>query len=89
MPGRDGTGPVGMGPMTGRGMGYCGHHVHTPWAGRRFWGCGRGFYPYTGYGVPQGPAQEKDRLADMEKALSEQLAEVRRMQADLDAPDTE
>lgn len=23
MPGGDGTGPVGMGPMTGRGMGYC------------------------------------------------------------------
>jgi Family of unknown function (DUF5320) len=23
MPGFDGTGPRGMGPMTGRGMGYC------------------------------------------------------------------
>jgi hypothetical protein len=23
MPGRDGTGPLGKGPMTGRGMGYC------------------------------------------------------------------
>lgn len=23
MPGFDGTGPLGMGPMTGRGMGYC------------------------------------------------------------------
>lgn len=23
MPGLDGTGPHGMGPMTGRGMGYC------------------------------------------------------------------
>jgi len=23
MPGRDGTGPLGQGPMTGRGMGYC------------------------------------------------------------------
>ncbi len=23
MPGGDGTGPFGMGPMTGRGMGYC------------------------------------------------------------------
>ncbi len=23
MPGFDGTGPSGMGPMTGRGMGYC------------------------------------------------------------------
>jgi hypothetical protein len=24
MPRFDGTGPLGMGPMTGRGMGYCG-----------------------------------------------------------------
>jgi len=23
MPGFDGTGPTGLGPMTGRGMGYC------------------------------------------------------------------
>jgi len=23
MPGGDRTGPIGMGPMTGRGMGYC------------------------------------------------------------------
>jgi hypothetical protein len=23
MPGFDGTGPLGLGPMTGRGMGYC------------------------------------------------------------------
>ncbi|MCD6310782.1 MAG: DUF5320 domain-containing protein, partial [Candidatus Eremiobacteraeota bacterium] len=23
MPGGDGTGPMGMGPMTGRGMGFC------------------------------------------------------------------
>ena len=49
MPGRDGTGPVGMGPMTGRGMGYC-SGVATPGyanpvAGRGFrmgFGCGRG-----------------------------------------------
>ena len=24
MPGRNGTGPMGMGPMTGRGAGFCG-----------------------------------------------------------------
>jgi hypothetical protein len=79
MPGRNGTGPLGMGPMTGRGMGYCGHHLRTPWVGRRFWGCGRGI----GYDVPQSPAQEKEHLAEMEKALTEQLSEVRRMQAEL------
>ncbi len=29
MPGFDGTGPLGQGPMTGRGMGYCGGHRPT------------------------------------------------------------
>ena len=80
MPGGDGTGPLGTGPTTGRGMGRCGYPIRPPFGGRRFWGCGRGVAPYGGYGVAD-PVQEKERLADMEKALSEQLDEVRRMQA--------
>jgi len=46
MPRGDGTGPAGMGPMTGRGAGYCaGYHVPgfaNPVPGRGFWGAGRG-----------------------------------------------
>ena len=46
MPGGDGTGPAGMGPMTGRAAGYCaGYPVPgymNPIAGRGFWGRGRG-----------------------------------------------
>jgi len=30
MPGFDGTGPHGLGPMTGRGMGYCVIPLSTP-----------------------------------------------------------
>ena len=48
MPAGDGTGPMGMGPMTGFGMGLCagvtapGYIDAVP--GRRFgMGCGRGF----------------------------------------------
>ena len=44
MPGGDGTGPAGMGPMTGRAAGYCvGYAVPgfmNPIPGRRFWGAG-------------------------------------------------
>jgi len=40
MPGFDGTGPRGMGPMTGGGRGFC-----SPW------GIGAAF---RGYGVPPG-----------------------------------
>jgi hypothetical protein len=38
MPGRNGTGPQGMGPMTGRGMGVCSGNPQ----------------PYTGYGYGYG-----------------------------------
>ena len=48
MPAGDGTGPAGMGPMTGRGAGYCAGHgtpgYANPMPGRGFgmrWGRGR------------------------------------------------
>ena len=46
MPGGNGTGPAGMGPMTGRAAGYCAGYATpgfaNPMAGRGFWGGGRG-----------------------------------------------
>jgi hypothetical protein len=46
MPGGDGTGPVGMGPMTGRAAGYCAGYPTPGYlssvGGRGFWGWGRG-----------------------------------------------
>jgi len=46
MPRGDGTGPAGMGPMTGRAAGYCaGYPVPgfmNPVGGRGYWGRGRG-----------------------------------------------
>lgn len=48
MPFGDGTGPLGLGPMTGRAAGYCaGYPVPgfmNPLPGRFFWGFGRGFF---------------------------------------------
>jgi len=46
MPGGDGTGPGGMGPMTGRAAGYCAGYptpgFANPIGGRGFFGWGRG-----------------------------------------------
>jgi len=46
MPGGDGTGPAGMGPMTGRAAGYCVGYAMpgsvNPVGGRGFMGRGRG-----------------------------------------------
>ncbi|MDD5456266.1 MAG: DUF5320 domain-containing protein [Candidatus Margulisbacteria bacterium] len=39
MPRRDGTGPMGQGPMTGRGMGACAPNTGSI---RNFFGFGRG-----------------------------------------------
>jgi hypothetical protein len=48
MPLGDGTGPQGLGPMTGRGAGHCaGYSVPgymNPGYGRGFWGRGRGWF---------------------------------------------
>lgn len=51
MPAGDGTGPAGMGPRSGRGMGYCGG-FDAP--GRANRGPGYGFYGRQGRGVRGG-----------------------------------
>jgi len=47
MPGGDGTGPGGFGPMTGRAAGFCAGYAMpgyaNPVSGRGFFGRGRGF----------------------------------------------
>lgn len=44
MPGGNGTGPLGQGPMTGRGAGYCAGFGMPGYANRGFgYGMGRGF----------------------------------------------
>ena len=66
MPGGDGTGPMGMGPMTGRAAGYCagypvpGFMNPTPGGGfggmGRGWGRGRGFGRGGGWRAGYGAA---------------------------------
>ena len=54
MPAGDGTGPAGMGPRTGRGMGYCSGYDAPGWANP---GPGRGFYgggTFGGRGIRGG-----------------------------------
>jgi len=55
MPGGDRTGPMGMGPRTGRGVGYCAGYNTSgyaePMPGR---GMGRGFVRGRGFGGGRG-----------------------------------
>lgn len=86
MPGGDGTGPLGSGPMTGRGLGYCSGYTRpgyiNPRFGRGWFGRGRGwvrgFYsrPTLGFWQNNYPTQiSSDEEVDVLKAEAESLKE--------------
>jgi len=69
MPNRDQTGPQGQGPATGRGLGPCGTGT-----GRGFgFGFGRG----RGFGRGLCRFFSKVSLADYQKALEEELSDIK------------
>ncbi len=74
MPGRDFTGPLGRGAMSGRGLGPCG-------GGQRYCGWPRGYrylrHPYLDY--PGEP--DKAELEDEKKALQARLTEIEKQLA--------
>ena len=76
MPGFDGTGPRGMGPMTGGGRGFCailGYGV--PW-GTPYYGAG----PATSGTMPFAPQVTRDQelafLKTQAQAMREQLEQI-------------
>ena len=83
MPGRDRTGPMGAGTMTGKGMGLCASGVPGCGAGRgmgqgwrRGFGCGRGFGRQSG---PKNLADDVSRkvlLAEQKRTLENRLEMV-------------
>ena len=90
MPRRDGTGPMGMGQMTGRGFGFCGNGFY----GRRnCYGMGfgrRGFGPEygAGYGYGHGygfkqDITEKEFLKNQKEFLESQIELIERELEDL------
>ena len=88
MPGFDGTGPRGMGPMTGGGRGFC-----SPWGigAARAYGFPRrtGYaYPYYGPGpffpdaTPFAPQMSREQEIDF---LKDEAGALKRMLEEIDA----
>ena len=82
MPGRNGTGPTGAGPMTGRGFGLCtGNGLQTrPHFGLGF-GCRRGFgngFNQQGRTVVPSNANQplQENLVEQKRLLEKKLHEV-------------
>ena len=90
MPGYDGTGPAGQGPMTGRRLGRCREgftgqarplRLGCGWGGR---GRGRGFFGRRFNEAPvQNEASADQRCAELENRiadLQDQLARLKNQQ---------
>ena len=88
MPGGDRTGPVGMGPMTGRKSGHCAGITRVPWFGNREFSMGpgsrRGFrrmFCVTSRWAPAYTGSREDMVKNLEREeqfLEEQLQKVRK-----------
>jgi hypothetical protein len=79
MPAFNGRGPVGMGPMTGRGFGPCG--LGLGWRKRS--GGGRGLGRYFGWNWPQTKKDKLQALKDYKQSLREEQEDVDKELKDL------
>ncbi len=75
MPRFNGTGPMGQGPLTGRGLGPCGGGMRQGWGYRSGYGFGHRRFI--------SPKNELASLEDEEKMLEEELAAIKEEKAAL------
>jgi len=79
MPGGDRSGPLGQGPMTGKGAGYgagFGMPGYMNFSGGGFFG--RGFGRGRRYATPHTAQNEVEMLRQQEKFLENSLEEIRK-----------
>lgn len=94
MPGRNGTGPMGMGPMTGRGAGFCQGSETPAYAG---FGQGRGYCggmgqrrgnrfraPYQSAWMMKGDTPDFYGKAEPENEKQSLSRQAEKLQAELD-----
>jgi len=86
MPGGDGTGPLGLGPRTGRAMGFCAGY---PAPGYMNPGFGRGFRRFGGRGFSRGFVWRRWRFVPIIPTQPEQVLEPVQVQQQMYRPTKE
>jgi hypothetical protein len=84
MPGRDGTGPIGAGPMTGRGLGFCTGADAARYGTGRGLGLGLGLACRRGFGrwfsrdlaIDEAIPKTQKELLQNQKAILEKRLEA-------------
>lgn len=95
MPGYDGTGPLGYGAFTGRGLGYCAGVVPAGrFAGRgrgRGRGLGLGFGTMAGFGTNPyaAPVAEKEILSNRVSGLKQELDALQKRIEEIESTSSE
>ena len=79
MSGFDKTGPLGQGPLTGRGFGPCGFGLG--W--RKRFGSGRGLGRYFRWDWPETEEDQLKALKEYKKSLQEELEDVNKEEKEL------
>lgn len=75
----DRTGPLGQGPLTGRGFGPCGFGLG--W--RKRFGSGRGLGRYFNWDWPETEGEQLKALKEYKKSLQEELEDVKKEEKEL------
>ena len=96
MPGGNGTGPMGMGPMTGGGRGYCAEPMGRPfgrgrgrfgfgrgWGRKRGWR--RGWFGYEPNASEFTPQQEAELLQKEAKAMQDEIKFINQRISELES----
>lgn len=78
MPGRDGTGPLGLGPATGWGRGPCGRGLR-----RGAWGAGYGRGYGRGWNYPTTKENELNSLKREKELMENELENIRKRMEEL------
>lgn len=85
MPGGDGTGPLGAGPLTGGGFGWCADARGLRYGAGRGFGFGRGFACRRGFGgfwgrgflpAPLSAKNQKELLEAEKEFLQSRLQQI-------------